>query len=374
MAEVTLQNISKIYEDVDKERGIKKAVDDISFTVQDKEFMVLVGPSGCGKSTLLRMIAGLEDISEGTLAIDGKRINELSPRDRDIAMVFQNYALYPHMTVYDNMAFGLKLKNFSKSEIKERVMQTAQLLEIEDELYRKPKTLSGGQRQRVAIGRAIIRRPKVFLFDEPLSNLDAKLRSQMRIELQRLHREINATMIYVTHDQTEAMTLGHRIAVLNKGQLMQIDTPMQLYNNPANKFVAGFIGSPTMNFIKVFLKREGNYYLSHETEECHIDLGAEIPASLQYYHNKQLLIGIRPEDIVVWHDSAAACDCTLTVMAYENMGNEQLIYLSMANQTIIARRPPADSIAIGTEVGISFLKDKIIYINEANEAVITAIQ
>lgn len=374
MAEVTLQNISKIYEDVDKERGRKKAVDDISFTVQDKEFMVLVGPSGCGKSTLLRMIAGLEDISEGTLAIDGKRINELSPRDRDIAMVFQNYALYPHMTVYDNMAFGLKLKNFSKSEIKERVMQTAQLLEIEDELYRKPKTLSGGQRQRVAIGRAIIRRPKVFLFDEPLSNLDAKLRSQMRIELQRLHREINATMIYVTHDQTEAMTLGHRIAVLNKGQLMQIDTPMQLYNNPVNKFVAGFIGSPTMNFIKVFLKREGNYYLSHETEECHIDLGAEIPASLQYYHNKQLLIGIRPEDIVVWHDSAAACDCTLTVMAYENMGNEQLIYLSMANQTIIARRPPADSIAIGTEVGISFLKDKIIYINEANEAVITAIQ
>ncbi len=189
--------------------------------------MVIVGPSGCGKSTLLRMIAGLEDISEGTLSIDGKRMNDLSPRDRDIAMVFQNYALYPHMTVYDNMAFGLKLKKFSKKEIKERVMQTATVLEIEDELYRKPKTLSGGQRQRVAIGRAIIRRPKVFLFDEPLSNLDAKLRSQMRIELQKLHREINATMIYVTHDQTEAMTLGNRIAVLNKGKLMQFDTPMQ---------------------------------------------------------------------------------------------------------------------------------------------------
>ena len=228
MAEVTLQNISKVYDDVDKERGRKKAVDDISFTVHDKEFMVIVGPSGCGKSTLLRMIAGLEEISEGSLTIDGKRMNDLSPRDRDIAMVFQNYALYPHMTVYDNMAFGLKLKNFSKKEIKERVMQTAKLLEIEDELYRKPKTLSGGQRQRVAIGRAIIRRPKVFLFDEPLSNLDAKLRSQMRIELQKLHREINATMIYVTHDQTEAMTLGNRIAVLNKGKLMQLDTPLHL--------------------------------------------------------------------------------------------------------------------------------------------------
>src|SRR4029079_1328058 len=202
MAEVTLKNISKVYED--NKKGEKpKAIDDISFTVHDKEFMVIVGPSGCGKSTLLRMIAGLEEIDGGDLSIDGKRINDLSPRDRDIAMVFQNYALYPHMTVYENMAFGLKLKRFSKQDIKERVTQTAQLLEIEGELQRKPKTLSGGQRQRVAIGRAIIRRPKVFLFDEPLSNLDAKLRSQMRIELQRLHREINATMIYVTHDQTE---------------------------------------------------------------------------------------------------------------------------------------------------------------------------
>src|SRR6476661_5973535 len=201
MAEVTLEHISKIYEDRDTKRGRKKAIEDISFKVLDKEFMVLVGPSGCGKSTLLRMIAGLEEISEGSLMIDGNRMNELSPRQRDIAMVFQNYALYPHMTVYDNMAFGLKLQNFSKADIKSRVMETAQLLEIEDELYKKPKTLSGGQRQRVAIGRAIIRRPKVFLFDEPLSNLDAKLRSQMRIELQRLHREINATMIYVTHDQ-----------------------------------------------------------------------------------------------------------------------------------------------------------------------------
>src|SRR5688500_1131121 len=308
MAEVSLQNISKTYDDTDKKSGRKNAVDDISFRVYDKEFMVLVGPSGCGKSTLLRMIAGLEDITEGTLTIDGKRINELSPRDRDIAMVFQNYALYPHMTVYDNMAFGLKLKNFSKAEIKERVMHTAKLLEIEDELYRKPKTLSGGQRQRVAIGRAIIRRPKVFLFDEPLSNLDAKLRSQMRIELQRLHREINATMIYVTHDQTKAMTLGHRIAVLNKGKLMQIDTPMHLYNNPGNKFVAGFIGSLTMNFLKGRLKFEGQYFFEHETEECHIYFGTKISPELEKYLDMVIQIGIRPEDITVSNNFGANDD------------------------------------------------------------------
>src|ERR1035437_3495540 len=224
------------------------------------------------------MIAGLEEITEGVLTIDGKRVNEKDPRDRDLAMVFQNYALYPHMTVDENMAFGLRLKRFSKKEIKERVMQTAQLLELEEELFRKPKTLSGGQRQRVAIGRAIIRRPKVFLFDEPLSNLDAKLRSQMRIELQKLHREINATIIYVTHDQTEAMTLGNRIAVLNKGRLMQLDTPLHLYKNPNNKFVAGFIGSPTMNFIKGILKKVEGYFFLAASSDCLIPLGSEIPA------------------------------------------------------------------------------------------------
>jgi multiple sugar transport system ATP-binding protein len=372
MAQVTLENISKIYDDVDKKRGRKKAVDDISFTVHDKEFMVLVGPSGCGKSTLLRMIAGLEDISEGALAIDGKRINELSPRDRDIAMVFQNYALYPHMTVYDNMAFGLKLKNFSKTEIKKRVNETAQLLEIEDELYRKPKTLSGGQRQRVAIGRAIIRRPKVFLFDEPLSNLDAKLRSQMRIELQKLHREINATMIYVTHDQTEAMTLGHRIAVLSKGKLMQIDTPLQLYNNPHNKFVAGFIGSPTMNFLKGYLKYNGNYFFASETEECQIFLGSKISAHLEKFLDTKIVIGIRPEDIVVSKQIDAVSDCKLKVIAYENMGNEQLVYFSLANHQLIARRPPSDTVEVGDEVGISFPKAKIFFMQEEDGEMIGA--
>src|SRR5450432_4298821 len=325
MAEVTLQNISKVYDDVDKERGRKKAIEDVSFTVKDKEFMVIVGPSGCGKSTLLRMIAGLEDISEGTLAIDGKRINALSPRDRDIAMVFQNYALYPHMTVYENMAFGLKIKHYAKSEIRQRVLQTAKLLEIEDELFRKPKTLSGGQRQRVAIGRAIIRRPKVFLFDEPLSNLDAKLRSQMRIELQKLHREINATMIYVTHDQTEAMTLGNRIAVLNKGKLMQLDTPLHLYKNPDNRFVAGFIGSPTMNFIKGVLKKKEDYFFLEASPGCTILLGSEIPGSLKNRIGDELEIGIRPENIIISEEkNPGTGESILEVMAYENMGNEQL--------------------------------------------------
>jgi multiple sugar transport system ATP-binding protein len=371
MAEVTLQNISKVYDDVDKKRGRKKAIEDISFTVHDKEFMVIVGPSGCGKSTLLRMIAGLEDISEGTLAIDGKRINDLSPRDRDIAMVFQNYALYPHMTVYDNMAFGLRLKKFSRNEIKERVMQTAKLLEIEDELYRKPKTLSGGQRQRVAIGRAIIRRPKVFLFDEPLSNLDAKLRSQMRIELQKLHREINATMIYVTHDQTEAMTLGNRIAVLNKGKLMQLDTPLHLYKNPNNRFVAGFIGSPTMNFIKGVLKKKEDYFSLEASPGCTILLGSGIPGLLKDRIGDELEIGIRPENIIISEQkNPGTGESILEVMAYENMGNEQLVYLLLNDQTLIARRPAQDSVEIGLKFFVRFPYDKIIFIDPVNGEVV----
>ena len=371
MAEVILDHLSKTYLPGKKNNASPKAIDDISFTVHDKEFMVIVGPSGCGKSTLLRMIAGLEEIGSGTLSIDGKKINDLSPRDRDIAMVFQNYALYPHMTVYDNMAFGLKLKHFSKSEIKTRVMQTAQLLEIEDELQRKPKTLSGGQRQRVAIGRAIIRRPKVFLFDEPLSNLDAKLRSQMRIELQKLHREINATMIYVTHDQTEAMTLGNRIAVLNKGKLMQLNTPLHLYNNPANKFVAGFIGSPAMNFLKGTIKDQNGFYFIHESVDCRIFLGDDIPHSLKNYIDKPIQIGMRPEHIFICEENdGVKSDCKLQVVAYENMGNEQLVYLSLAKQILIARRPPLESMDAGKEKGISFDKEKIIYFDDVSGEVI----
>jgi len=343
MAELILERISKSYSGHAKGKTPPKAVDDISFTVMDKEFMVIVGPSGCGKSTLLRMIAGLEEISEGVLRIDGKRMNELSPKDRDIAMVFQNYALYPHMTVYDNLAFGLKLKRFSKTEIRSRVMQTAELLEIQDMLPRKPRLLSGGQRQRVAIGRAIIRRPAIFLFDEPLSNLDAKLRTQMRIELQKLHRKIGATIVYVTHDQTEAMTLGDRIAVLNKGKLMQLDTPMRLYNKPDNIFVAGFIGSPSMNFLKGM---SGDH----------------------------LIMGIRPENVLICEDNDLSPRNTspykCEVIAVENMGNEQLIYLSLGDQSVIVRRPPLDSIAAGATVRIRFVPDQIYYFDEETGLVI----
>src|SRR6478672_6554892 len=368
MAEVILQNISKIYTDVDKHMGRHKAVDDISFTVYDKEFMVLVGPSGCGKSTLLRMIAGLEEISEGNLLIDGKRMNEMTPRQRDIAMVFQNYALYPHMTVYDNMAFGLKLQNFSKAEIKNRVMETAQLLEIEDELYKKPKTLSGGQRQRVAIGRAIIRRPKVFLFDEPLSNLDAKLRSQMRIELQKMHREINATMIYVTHDQTEAMTLGNRIAVLNKGELMQVDSPLHLYHAPANKFVATFIGSPAMNILKGSLRFEAqHYYFIDESETFKIDLGNNVSEDLKNYINQKIQAGVRPEDVLL-SDHLNTPQAHLNVLAYEKMGNEQLIYLTFGDSVLIARRASSETLHIGSEMAVSFVANKIFLFDYNNGA------
>jgi multiple sugar transport system ATP-binding protein len=373
MAEVSLEHISKVYAG---EKGT--AIDDVSFTVHDKEFMVMVGPSGCGKSTLLRMIAGLEEIGEGTIRIDGKPINDLGPRDRDIAMVFQNYALYPHMTVYENMAFGLKLRRYSKSEIRTRVMQTAALLEIEGELDRKPKALSGGQRQRVAIGRAIIRRPKVFLFDEPLSNLDAKLRSQMRIELQKLHREIDATMIYVTHDQTEAMVLGHRIAVLNKGRLMQLDEPLRVYHRPANRFVAGFIGSPAMNFLSGTLERGDGYSFVHEREDWRLFLGVGIPEALRAFAGRPVVMGLRPEHIRICEDEAGGAavgqpgamragggepDCVGRVVAYENMGNEQLVYLSLAQQELVIRRPPVGGMEAGAEKGLRFLTDEIVWID-----------
>jgi len=372
MAEVSLQHISKVYPGNKKKGAAPKTIDDVSFTVADKEFMVIVGPSGCGKSTLLRMIAGLEEITEGTLTIDEKIVNDIDASERDIAMVFQNYALYPHMTVYDNMAFGLRLKNYAKSEIRKRVVETAELLEMAELLDRKPKALSGGQRQRVAIGRAIIRRPKVFLFDEPLSNLDAKLRSQMRIELQKLHREINATMIYVTHDQTEAMTLGDRITVLNKGKLMQLDTPLHLYKKPANKFVAGFIGSPTMNFLRGSIQKKENYFFIHESGECKIPLTTILPAGLENYIGSTILIGIRPEHIFLCEDdtNTSVADCTLKVSAYENMGNEQLVYLSLANQTLIARRAPRETVDVGKEKALRFSKDKIIYMDEKNGEVI----
>jgi multiple sugar transport system ATP-binding protein len=265
MAKVSVQHVYKIYPAEKKGRDVT-AVNDVSLEIQDREFVVLVGPSGCGKSTTLRMIAGLEEISKGEIFIGEKRVNDVPPKDRDIAMVFQNYALYPHMSVYDNLAFGLKLRKYPKPEIKKRVMDAAIILGIEELLERRPKALSGGQRQRVAVGRAIVRQPKVFLFDEPLSNLDAKMRVQMRTEITKLHQRLQATMIYVTHDQIEAMTMGDRIVVMNNGVVQQTDTPLALYNEPVNLFVAGFLGSPPMNFVDGSLKQEGEFFVFSEIQ------------------------------------------------------------------------------------------------------------
>ena len=290
MATVKLENICKIYD------GGVKAVDNVNIDIEDREFVVLVGPSGCGKSTTLRMVAGLEDISSGTLTIDGKVVNDVPPKDRDIAMVFQNYALYPHMTVYDNMAFGLKIRKFDKQEIDRRVREAAKILDIEQLLERKPKALSGGQRQRVAVGRAIVRQPKVFLFDEPLSNLDAKLRVQMRAEISGLHHRLKATMIYVTHDQVEALTMADKIVVMKLGVIQQIGGPLELYNNPDNKFVAGFIGSPPMNFINTKVEAQGDTIFVNEGT-FKIEVTPAQAKVLKPYVGKQVTFGIRPEDV-----------------------------------------------------------------------------
>jgi multiple sugar transport system ATP-binding protein len=290
MATVQLKHITKVYE------GGVKAVNDVNIDVEDQEFVVLVGPSGCGKSTTLRMIAGLEDITSGELFIDGKVVNEVPPKDRDIAMVFQNYALYPHMTVYDNMAFGLKIRKFPKEEIDQRVREAAKILEIEELLDRKPKALSGGQRQRVAVGRAIVRKPKVFLFDEPLSNLDAKLRVQMRAEISSLHNRLKATMIYVTHDQVEALTMADKIVVMKFGVIQQIGGPLELYNEPQNKFVAGFIGSPPMNFLETKVEKQGEDIYVNEGSFS-IKVLPEQAKFLTPYIGKSVVFGIRPEDV-----------------------------------------------------------------------------
>src|SRR5690554_3620523 len=288
-----------ILKGVTKRFGNVVAVDNIDLEIKDKEFIVLVGPSGCGKSTTLRMVAGLEEITEGDIYIGENIVNDVAPKDRDIAMVFQNYALYPHMDVYNNMAFGLKLRKFPKDQIDQRVKEAARLLGIENLLDRKPKALSGGQRQRVAVGRAIVREPKVFLMDEPLSNLDAKLRVQMRAELSKLHNRLQTTIIYVTHDQTEAMTMGDRIVVMKDGHIYQVGAPLDIYNNPDNVFVAGFIGSPAMNFLDVVLKKEGEAFMI-DAGTFQMEIPAEKAASLKNlgsYVGKQVILGIRPEDI-----------------------------------------------------------------------------
>lgn len=331
MATVSLKNVEKIYPGEGKNKSFK-AVKSVNLEIQEGEFMVLVGPSGCAKSTTLRMIAGLEDISGGEISIGDIRVNDLPPKKRDIAMVFQNYALYPHMTVFDNMAFGLKLSKHKKSEIKERVEAAAEILGLTELLDRRPNALSGGQRQRVAVGRSIVREPKVFLFDEPLSNLDAKMRISMRAEISQLHKRLKSTMIYVTHDQTEAMTMGDRITVMDKGEIMQVDTPMELYRNPANQFVAGFIGSPPMNFLTG--KLENGVFT--ETKD-----GAD-GGTLSIEHDsthENVTLGIRPEHLVL-NDEAKGL--AVTVEFCEPMGAETIIHLKTKLHTPVVARLEGD--------------------------------
>ncbi len=354
MSSVSLQHIYKIYS------GGVTAVSDFTLDIEDKEFIVLVGPSGCGKSTTLRMVAGLEEISDGELYIGDKLVNDVAPKDRDIAMVFQNYALYPHMTVYDNMAFGLKLRKTPKDEIKRRVEEAARILDIGYLLNRKPKALSGGQRQRVALGRAIVREPKVFLFDEPLSNLDAKLRVQMRTEITKLHQRLQTTFIYVTHDQTEAMTMASRIVVMKDGVIQQVDSPQNLYDYPANEFVAGFIGSPQMNFFDARLRKENNEIVAVFGENKIVVPASKVSAFIdESYVGREVVMGIRPENI---HDDelflSTATDATIkvNVEVTEKMGSETYLYLNTSGKegNIIARVNPRTQSKAGDTIDVAF--------------------
>ncbi len=356
MADLQLKHIYKRY------AGGVTAVSDFTLDIDDKEFIILVGPSGCGKSTTLRMVAGLEEISEGELYIGGRLVNDVAPKDRDIAMVFQNYALYPHMTVFENMAFGLKLRKTPKDEIKKRVTEAAKILDIEHLLDRKPKALSGGQRQRVAMGRAIVRNPKVFLMDEPLSNLDAKLRVAMRTEIKKLHNKLQTTFMYVTHDQTEAMTMGTRIVVMKDGVIQQVDTPANLYTKPDNVFVAGFIGSPQMNFVTATLSKEnGSVYASFGDNKIMIPNGKVTP-ELEGYIGKEVIVGIRPEDI---HDDEAFISsrpeavCNADVEVTEMMGAETYLYLELAGEQFTARVNQRSTAKIGDTIKVAFETNKI---------------
>jgi multiple sugar transport system ATP-binding protein len=365
MASVTFDHVTKRFGDV-------IAVNDLDIRIEDKEFLVLVGPSGCGKSTALRCLAGLEDISDGRILIGDQVVNDVAPKDRDIAMVFQSYALYPHMSVYDNMAFGLKLRKTPKAEIKRRVEQAADILGIKNLLDRKPRQLSGGQRQRVAVGRAIVREPKVFLFDEPLSNLDAKLRVETRANISKLHQQLQTTFIYVTHDQVEAMTMASRIAVLSAGVLQQIDTPQNLYDYPNNLFVAGFIGSPAMNFFPATLRRDdGKLYADAG------DFSVQVPdkrvSTYAPYAGKQVIFGIRPEDIhnpqfappeIIAQPVEASVDVT------ELMGNEIFVYLSSGAHNYVARVDPRTRVHMGDKVQVVMNMDNMhIFDRETEQAI-----
>ena len=357
MSEINIKKINKYY-------GSNHIIKDVSLDIKSQSFTVLVGPSGCGKSTILRMIAGLEDINSGTIAIDGTVVNDLAPKQRNIAMVFQSYALYPHMTVFNNMAFGLKLEKRSKDEIEERVHEAAKILQIEDYLQRKPKQLSGGQRQRVAIGRAITRKPKVFLFDEPLSNLDAALRVQMRVELAKLHDQLDATMIYVTHDQTEAMTMADEIVVLDQGIISQSGGPMQLYNNPNNLFVGGFIGSPKMNFINTKI-------LSSNTKSTKVDLFGSsdivIPKiSKTSSSGDQVTLGVRPEHLLVNKKSSSSWESKVFVV--EKLGSGTFLYLEKDGEPLVVETEGNSTIKVGDTVKVGFPSKRCHLFDSSNQA------
>jgi multiple sugar transport system ATP-binding protein len=365
MASVTYQNVQKKFGDL-------TIIKSLNIEVKDKEFLVLVGPSGCGKTTALRLLAGLEEITDGQIMIGDRVVNDVAPKDRDIAMVFQSYALYPHLSVYDNMAFGLKLRKTPKDEIKRRVSEAADVLGINELLQRKPRQLSGGQRQRVAVGRAIVREPKVFLFDEPLSNLDAKLRVQMRAEISKLHQRLQTTFIYVTHDQTEAMTMASRIAVINKGNLQQLDTPQVLYDFPANLFVAGFIGSPAMNFFPAKLVKEGEKVFV-DTGDFKVQIPADRVKPFKDLGNKDVVFGIRPENI---HDPEFAPPSIhgekikVKVDVTELMGNETFLYLVSGKHTFIGRVDPRSQLRVGNNADVILDMDKFHIFDAATEEAI----
>ena len=376
MAEVNLRKLVKIYPASGKNPPFK-AVKEIDLDIQDREFMVLVGPSGCGKSTTLRMVAGLEEITGGEISIGGRVVNNVQPKNRDIAMVFQNYALYPHMTVFDNMAFGLKLQKRPKDEITRRVQEAADILGIQELLERKPKALSGGQRQRVAVGRAIVRNPKVFLFDEPLSNLDAKMRVSMRTEISKLHARLGATMIYVTHDQVEAMTMGDRICVMKDGNIMQVDEPLRLYNHPENMFVAGFIGSPPMNFLHGELMLEGGktWFIEDSSSENRIKLQLDdrLAKAGAAFVGKKIVFGIRPEDIA---DALTVADpnpdysLQAKVEVSEPMGAETFLYLDSGAHSFIAKVHSGDKYDINQRVKLCVDMEKAHLFDPQSEKVL----
>ncbi|MCQ2458879.1 MAG: sn-glycerol-3-phosphate ABC transporter ATP-binding protein UgpC [Ruminococcus sp.] len=373
MAGLTLKGIYKKYP------GGVTAVTDVNLEIRDKEFIVLVGPSGCGKSTTLRMIAGLEEISEGELYIGDRLVNDIAPKDRDIAMVFQNYALYPHMTVFDNMAFGLKLRKVPKEEIERKVNEAAKILDLSHLLDRKPKAMSGGQRQRVALGRAIVRSPKVFLLDEPLSNLDAKLRAQMRTEISKIHKKLGTTFIYVTHDQTEAMTMGDRIVCMKDGFVQQVDTPQNLYDNPVNKFVAGFLGSPQMNFVDAVLREEyGQYVVEFGSNRGNIYQiivpESKVNGNLASYVNREVVLGIRPESI---YDDPAVLQSATTgiidtnVEITEMMGAETYLYLLCEGIPLTARVNPNSTAKPGDDIKVAIDPNKIhLFDKETEKAIV----